>query len=181
MKSIQYAMHHDNIYLRILEREDIIRNTRWLNSEYINDIMGYLPNMSLSQQYEWYDNLKNDNNRFVFAICLKDNDQHIGNVGLGKVDYISRHAMYSIYIAEQEHQSKGIGTISTRLILNFAFNRLNLHKIYLQTSRRFSNAIKMYERIGFVKEGVLRQHYYSNGKYEDKIIYSILRAEYSGV
>jgi RimJ/RimL family protein N-acetyltransferase len=178
MKSIKYPLHADNIYLRILDKEDIERNAMWLNSEYISDIMGYLPTMSKSQQYEWYDKLKNDNNRFVFAICLKDNDQHIGNAGLGNIDYVSRHAMYSIFIADQQYQSKGNGSKSTRLILSFAFERLNLNKIYLQTSSRFSVAIKMYESIGFVKEGTMRQHYYSNGVYEDKIIYSILRSEY---
>ena len=178
MKSIKYPLHLDNVYLRILDKEDIERNTMWINSEYICDIMGYLPNMSKSQQYEWYEQLTKDNNRFVFAICLKDNDKHIGNAGLGNIDYVSRHAMLSIFIADRQHHSKGIGSKSTRLILCFAFERLNLNKVYLQTSIRFKTAIKMYESIGFVKEGTMRQHYYSNGVYEDKIIYSILRSEY---
>ena len=55
-----------------------------------------------------------------------------------------------------------------------------MNKVYLQTSERFKEANKMYQRIGFKKDGVLREHYFSNGYYEDKIVYSLLKREYNG-
>ena len=140
--------------------------------------MGYLPTFSIESQNSYYEKLINDKTRFIFAICKKENDEHIGNVGLGNIDYIHRHAMFSIFIFEHNSRSLGFGTEATRLCLDFAFKRLNLNKVYLRTSERFVSAINMYEKIGFVKEGVMRQHYYTNGKYEDKIIYSILKNEY---
>lgn len=172
------GMHGNLVYLRILEKSDLEKTTRWINSDYISDIMGYLPVKSIEQQYGWYESLKNDANRYIFAICLNDDGRHIGNIGLGNIDHINRHAMFSIFIADKMDQGKGYGTQAAQLLLKFAFNRLNMNKIYLRTSQRFNGAIIMYERLGFVKEGVMRQHYYTDGKYEDKIMYSILKNEF---
>jgi hypothetical protein len=77
MKSNIYLMHAKDIYLRAIDRKDIEQNTIWINSEYVSDIMGYLPVMSFSQQIEWFEKLQNDNSRYIFAICLKDNDTYI--------------------------------------------------------------------------------------------------------
>jgi diamine N-acetyltransferase len=171
-------MNDKKVYLRILERDDIPRTTKWINHKEISDIMGYLPVLSLENQLDWYEKIKNDKSRFIFAICLKEGDEHIGNVALGNIDYISRNAMFSIFIFDRKYRSGGLGTEATRQCLDFGFIKLNLHKIYLRTSETFIEALKMYEKLGFMKEGVLREHYYSNGKYTDKIIYSILKREY---
>lgn len=172
-------MYTKDIYLRALDRKDIEQNTLWINSEYVSDIMGYLPVMPITQQFEWWEKLKTDIKRYIFAICLKDGDKYIGNIGLGNINYVSRHAMISIFIADRSNHGKGMGSDAMRLIMVFAFERLNLNKVYLQTSSRFVAAIKMYENLGFKKEGIMRQHYYSNGEYEDKILYSILRDEFA--
>ena len=166
-----------NVYLRILEKADISTTQKWINDPSISDIMGYLPVLSLENQFNWYDTLKNDNTRYIFAICDGSSNEHIGNVGLGKINYISRHCMFNIFIANSSKRSKGFGSEATNLILQFAFNRLNMNKVYLQTSERFKEANKMYQRIGFKKDGVLREHYFSNGYYEDKIVYSLLKRE----
>ncbi|HRF80851.1 MAG TPA: GNAT family protein [Flavobacteriales bacterium] len=172
------SLRSGRIHLRILARTDIPKTTAWINSDRISDIMGYLPVMSLEQQYEWYDRLKNDRTRYIFAICRNDDDVHIGNVALGNVDMVNRHGMFSIFLAEGSDRSKGLGTEATRLLLGFAFDRLNLNKVYLRTSVRFEQAIRMYEKLGFKHEGTMRDHSYSNGVYEEKLIYSILRSEF---
>ena len=141
--------------------------------------MGYLPVLSYENQLDWYDSIKNDKSRIIFAICRIDNDEHIGNVGLGKIDYINRHCMFNIFIADKGNRSQGIGTEATLLVLKFAFYRLNMNKVFLQTSERFIEANKMYVKIGFKIDGILREHYFSNGQYEDKIIYSILKTEFN--
>lgn len=168
-----------NVYLRILEESDIPLTTKWVNDQEIGEIMGYLPVKSLAAQLQWYKGVMNDTSRYIFAVCDKNTDEHIGNVGLGNIDYVHRHAMFNIFLVKRENRSKGIGTEVTKLLLDFAFFRLNLNKVYLRTSARFIEANKMYQKIGFVQEGVLRQHYYTNGVYEDKILYSILKDEYA--
>lgn len=171
-------MKSEQIYLRILEEEDIEKTTSWINSQEISDIMGYLPVKSIAQQKKWYASLIKDNSRFVFAICRISDKAHIGNVGIGNIDYINRHCMFNIFIVDKKERSKGIGTEVTKLALDFAFSRLNMNKLFLQTSERFLEANKMYKKLGFKMDGKLRAHYFTNGRYEDKLIYSILRKEY---
>ena len=173
-------MRGNTVYLRILEEEDIYKTTEWINNPEISDIMGYLPVKSVLNQKNWFASITNDDKRYIFAICLINGNKHIGNVGLGNIDYINRHCMFNIFIAESEDRSKGVGKEATQLILQFAFKRINMNKVYLRTSSRFIEANKLYLKLGFVKEGVLRQHYYTNGEYEDKILYSLLSEEYYG-
>jgi RimJ/RimL family protein N-acetyltransferase len=171
-------MKGKTVHLRILEREDIVQTQKWISDPIIADIMGYLPVFSLLHQNDYYDKIYKSNTTFVFCIIDNASNKHIGNVGIGNIDYISRHGMFNIFIGTESNRQKGSGSEATMLALNFAFNTLNLNKIWLKSSSRFHQAIKMYEKIGFIKEGVLRNHYFTNGNYEDKIIYSILKSEF---
>ena len=171
-------MRSNSIYIRILEKSDIETTQKWINDPEISKIMGYLPVLSYENQLDWFDKIKNDKSRFIFAICLNENDKHIGNIGLGNIDYINRHCMLNIFIYCKEDRSKGIGSDATKLVLDFAFSRLNMNKVYLQTSNEYIEAIKMYEKIGFKRDGKLRQHAFYDGCYHDKIVFSILKSEY---
>lgn len=173
-------MRGDNIYLRILEEEDIPMTTKWINDPEISEIMGYLPVKSFYSQLQWFKNSVQREDRHIFAIVENKTDEHIGNVGLGNIDFINRHCMFNIFIVKNSNRSKGIGTEATKLALSFAFNKLNMNKVYLRTSERFIEANKMYQKLGFVKEGTMREHYFTNGHYEDKLMYSILKREYFG-
>jgi RimJ/RimL family protein N-acetyltransferase len=171
-------MKKKQVYIRILEESDISTTTKWLNDIEISDRLGYLPIFYLHDQLEWFKRVESDKTRYIFAICNNSNDEHIGNVGLGNIDYISRHCMFNIFIYDPQNRHKGIGVEATELALEFAFNKLNMNKVYLRTSERFTGAIRLYNKLGFVREGIMRQHYYSDGKYEDKILYSLLRSEF---
>lgn len=168
----------ENIYIRILEESDLPLTVTWMNDPEISDIMGYLPVKTAAEQLKWFQAMSSSNSSYVFAVCDKSTNAQIGNVGLGNIDYINRHCMFNIFLAKSENRSKGNGTDATKLALDFAFNKLNMNKVYLRTSERFVEANRMYARLGFQKEGVMRQHYYTNGVYEDKIMYSILKSEY---
>lgn len=165
------------VYLRIIEESDIERTHKWINDPEINEIMGYLP-MTLKQQEQWFKTTVGNSAKYVFAICLKETDEHIGNVGLGNIDYINRNAMFSIFIADNKFRGRGIGREATTLVLDFAFRRLNLHKVFLKTSDYLSDAVQLYKKIGFVEEGRFREHEFKSGRYVDKIIFAMLVSEY---
>jgi RimJ/RimL family protein N-acetyltransferase len=66
----------------------------------------------------------------------------------------------------------------TKLIVEYGFASLNLHRIALTVSDVNRGGVKAYQRAGFTTEGVLRQACYRDGQYHDKIVMSILRAEW---
>ena len=126
-------MRGERVYLRLIEESDLERTHRWINDPEIGEIMGYLP-LTMEKQRQWFKTTVDTQCKFIFAICLIENDHHIGNVGLGRIDYIDRNAIFSIFIYSREHRGKGYGIEASKLALDFAFRRLNLHKVYLKAS-----------------------------------------------
>lgn len=74
----------------------------------------------------------------------------------------------------RDFQRKGYGTESTKMLVDYGFKNLQLHKISLEVYEFNKEAIKMYERLGFVKEGHYRKHSFKDGKYVDLIFMSLL-------
>jgi RimJ/RimL family protein N-acetyltransferase len=75
-------------------------------------------------------------------------------------------------------RDRGFGTEATRLIVEYVFTHLPIHRISLDVFAFNERAAHVYERVGFVREGVLRDHLYWDGEYHDTILMSILRPEW---
>lgn len=111
------------------------------------------------------------------AIYWRETDEHIGNVKL-TVDTLNRRGEFSIVIGEKEFWGKGVSTEVTALMLEIAFCRLNLHRVFLGVNSGNIAAIKSYLKVGFIEEGRARQEMFVDGKYEDRVIMGILAEEY---
>lgn len=168
------------LYLRGLERKDLEGNYfQWANDPEVTYymFMGAYPNTIEALQEE-YDKLIKSKNDVVFAIIDKKTDTHIGNVGLYTINWISRSGELRIIIGEKKYWGKGYGTEATKLVLEYAFDKLNLNKVWLGVNVEHVAAVRCYENAGFVKEGILREEIYRNGKYYDAVRMSVLRKEY---
>lgn len=171
-------MKGQKLYLRILEESDLVRTHAWINDPVIGEIMGLMPS-SYKSQVDWFAKATGDPTRYIFAICLNGTGEHIGNVAVTHIDSIHRHGLFSIFIHDEKHRRSGNGTEATRLLLDFAFGRLNLNKVHLKMSDEYVEARAMYESLGFTRDGVLIEHEFRDGVYHDKVIYSILKRNYT--
>ena len=81
-------------------------------------------------------------------------------------------------MGETAYKGKGVAKEASRLILSYGFGKLGLNRIYLFTEVENEDAQKLFERVGFVREGILRNDIISHGKYVDRIVYSILREDW---
>jgi RimJ/RimL family protein N-acetyltransferase len=170
------------VYLRALELSDVDQLVKWRNDLAVTTSLGgntyFVSNL---RETEWVKNaILNDDKNIRLAICLKDNDQYIGNVNLTSINWINRSAEFSIMIGEKNQWRKGYGTEATSLILTYAFEEINLHRVYLTVRDDNKSAITLYEQIGFQHEGILRQSIYKNNRYIDLYIFSILKTEFNG-
>ena len=68
---------------------------------------------------------------------------------------------------------------SCRLLLKYAFKKINLNSVQLGVNANNKRAIRAYEKVGFVQEGNRREFLYCNGEYCDMMVFSVLRSEYS--
>jgi RimJ/RimL family protein N-acetyltransferase len=170
----------ETVYLRAVERDDIERCLRWINDPEVTRFLvaGRKP-ATRKRQEEWIDKANATEHEMVFAICLVENDLHIGNCGLHEIDPVDRRAVVGILIGERSMQSKGHGTAAMRLLLDHAFETLNLERVQLSVYSNNPRAQRVYERLGFKHEGVLRKNRYKRGEYVDEIVMGLLRAEWS--
>lgn len=100
----------------------------------------------------------------------------VGSTFLRDIDTTHRKAEFGIFIGDMEFHGKGVGTRATRLILDYAFSYLNLHRVYLRVLKNNTGAIKSYEKAGFLHEGVLRQDVYLGDGYHDVIWMGVLNS-----
>ena len=179
------SLHHPyllgtKIYLRGLERADITGNWfQWFNDQEVTRYMtnGAFPN-SVEGITRFYEHVVNSPNDAVFAIVDRSSNAHVGNIGIHRIDWINRVGEYGTVIGEKSAWGKGFGTEATELILAHAFCRLNLHKVFLGVHAEHAAAIRLYEKVGFVHEGRMRQEVYRDGRYYDKVLMGILQEEF---
>jgi len=160
------------IALRALEKDDLRRCWKWVNNPEVTEGMGSSIPKSMHDEERWYEETQKSDKKKIFAIQV--NKKHIENIALDNIDYRNKKASLGIVIGEQNYWSKGYGTDAIKTLLSLAFNELNLHKIYLHVFPSNKRALKCYEKCGFKKEGVLREHVFKGGKYQDLMVMSII-------
>ena len=170
----------EKVYLAPIDVNDCEKFAKWMNDFNVTDYTGRSAYMqTLESEKTWISNKANSND-YLMSIVTVDNDEVIGNIGLNEVDFIHRYAVLGIMIGESESRSKGYGTEAINLMLDFAFNYLNLNSVYLGVFACNERAIRCYKKVGFKEAGRLRQCRFINGKYYDCIHMDILASEFKG-
>ena len=153
---------------------------KWQNDINVKyPLMGFRFPIQKKSVEDWLERVRKGNgvNRVVYGIFVNANA--VGMVSLHDIDYINRNAMFGIYVVEKQHNNKGIGTNATILALDFAFNAMGLSRVGLEVLQTNKNAIHLYEKVGFIKEGVKRNAFFFDGEFVDVEIMSILKTEFS--
>ena len=166
------------IYLREITFDDIAIINEWRNDKDTVDLLGAnFRYINIETDREWINNYQRSrSNQVRCAIC--DKTGIIGMISLVDIDYINSKAEMHLIIGNNASRGKGYGNDAIVLMLNHAFNNLNLNKVYLTVLSYNNIAIRLYYKNGFRKEGILRQEIFKSGKYVDCIIMSILREEF---
>ncbi len=167
------------VYLRALEPEDYALLHKWRNDEEIAySFSGTKLFTSTSNEKKWIEDRIFDNANVSCAICLKETDEFIGCVFLNSIDYTNRTGHCPTFIGVREYWGKGYATEARILILKYAFLEKGLNRIWAQVHVDNFGSLKMHDKCGYKREGVLRQVSYQRGEFKDMIIMSILRSEF---
>lgn len=167
----------ERVVLRPLDRADLPRCVAWFNDREVTYFLGREGPLTMEEEERWFANYKAKTDELIFAITV--DARHIGNVGLHNIDRTNRRADVGILIGEKDLWSQGLGTDALRAVLRYAFGELRLNKVTLDVIDYNERAIRVYERLGFVREGVKREDILKRGKFVDIIRMSILAREYS--
>ncbi len=116
-------------------------------------------------------------NRYSFAIRKNGTSAIIGIAIVKDIEWPNRSGWLAIGIGKPSNQDRGLGSEAFGLLLDFAFGELNLRRLTLSVMRYNERAIKVYQRHGFVEEGVLRSAVERDGAYHDLILMGLLAPE----
>jgi RimJ/RimL family protein N-acetyltransferase len=166
-----------SVCLRALERADAPTVLPWINDqEVIHHLLIHKPT-NLAAEEAFIDAMNRSDHDVVFGICATVSGELVGVVGLHRMDHKNRHALFGIFIGDPRHRGKGLGTEATAMVVRYAFDTLNLNRVWLHVYEDNKPAIRAYEKVGFVREGVLRADSFRRGRYWNTVVMGVVRAD----
>lgn len=171
------------IRLRALKEEDAARCAAWLNNlDTARRVRGGGPMpFTCEGERKWIEAhagpRKEENH---FAIETRDG-VHIGVCSYHEVNWQARNCMVGWFIGDKTARNKGYGTDMIRLLIQICFQELDMHRVSLRVFAYNEAAIRLYERVGFVREATYREKVYAMGRRWDEYEYGMLRAEYDAL
>ncbi|MGM0889314.1 MAG: GNAT family N-acetyltransferase [Bacillota bacterium] len=168
----------NNIILRAIEIEDMQLLKDMINDPQIEKmVVGWSFPVSASQQLNWINSLGNDKSNIRFIIEL-DSLGPVGLASLSNIDFKNDTATINIKLKNDDGlKQKGLGYKVITLMIDYAFNQLNLNCLIASILKYNAASQKLFEKCGFSLEGTLRNRVFKNGAYQDLLSYSLLRSD----
>ena len=165
------------VNLRPFKRSEIPTLTRWINDPEVRDfILGLFP-WTEKQEEDWFNKLGSDERNI--ALCIETREgQPIGSMGIHRIDWINRRATTGALIGEKEFWGKGFGTDAKMILLNYAFNTLNLHKICSDVVAFNERSLRYSLHCGYKVEGERRDHVWKRGQYWNMIELGLFKEDW---
>ncbi|AKI97653.1 GNAT family N-acetyltransferase [Kosmotoga pacifica] len=171
------------IELKMFERNDFERLIGWIESpeflfQWAGTIFSYpLDELQLEEYIQGAEGVQ-PIRRIFKAVDINANTV-VGHIELNNIDLRNKVARISrVLVGEPSMRGKGVGAQMIRKLLEIGFNQLGLHRIELLVFDFNKAAIRCYEKVGFVKEGLLREARKINDEYQNLYLMSILESEW---
>lgn len=124
------------------------------------------------KKVEYYLNGFEEKSVLMFKFCLKETGKPVGYGGLFNITQPANKGELG-YIIFEEHWGKGYATEGSEKLVEFGMNELQLNKIFALIDPQNIGSQKVVEKLGFEKEGLLKQNDFAKGKYFDIIYYAL--------
>ncbi len=167
------------LYLRPLTRTDAVAFVPWVNDPEVTRTLAIGARvMDVRAEEVFIEKTDASAHDVLFGIVVQETDQLIGSTGLDQIDFRNQRASFGIMVGEKSAWGKGYGTEATALVVQYAFEELHLNRVQLQVYEYNLRGIRVYEKVGFRREGVLRQEHVYDGRFWDTVVMAILREEW---
>ena len=169
-----YMDEKAGIYLRLMTYEDTDFIVSWRNSDEVRRNFIYQALFTRESHENWIKTMIETGKVVQLMICETDTDRPVGSVYIRDIDRTHQKAEYGIFIGAAEARGKGYGTAAAKLMIQYCFGELQLHRLFLRVYADNMQAIRSYEKAGFVKEAHLRDDVCIDGKYRDIVLMGII-------
>lgn len=152
----------------------------WLNDADTNQFLEscFFENTMPSLKKFVTTNIEDPSSLFL-TIRIRENNKHIGNIKIAKIHSYHRTGEYGILMGDKMELGKGYAKEASIAIINHVFSKLHLEKVNLGVIEENKTAVKLYEKLGFKVEGVLRKNYFhiKSGLFFDELRMGLLKTE----
>lgn len=169
------------VYFRAFEEEDVPSLYQWMNDDELKQLSVGLNKRVCREEVEEWIKARKFHNPYQawFAICALESKEMIGYMCLTDIHYVNSSAYFSGILIGNPNYRDGRAYVESYLfMLEYAFERLNLNRLYGTALADHKLSVTMAEVMYQKTEGVLRQSIFKNGKYHDEVICAILKDEY---
>ncbi len=164
----------EQVYLRPITVEDTDKVLKWRNSEIVVKNFIYRKEVTREDHLNWLANKVEKGLVHQFVVCLKDGDIPLGSIYLQNFEEEHRKAEWGIFLGETREYGRGIGTEAAKLVLNYAFETLGMHKVISKVLANNIASVRMNEKAGYSHEALLKDELFLDGKYEDLILFGAI-------
>jgi RimJ/RimL family protein N-acetyltransferase len=167
--------------LRPLRAVDRKKSVQWRNDPEIRDnVLGYRFPVTEEMEANWVQAVLKDQSRTRLILAIEDriDGMLVGFVYLNNIDWFARNAELGILIGERSRHGKGLGKDALALVTDYAFETLNLNKLYLRVVAFNRRALRLYRSFGFIEEGIQREQTFSGGRCHNVVLMGLLRREF---
>ena len=164
-----------DVFLRPLIEEDYNeRYLSWLNDPEVNR---YSQRRFRPTPQDMLRALESSKDRLHLAICLNSDNQHVGNINLGPINWLHRFAEISILVGDKEVWGRGIGSQAIYLLSRHALITMGLNRVEAGSANPgFNKAV--IEKLGWIEEGCRRQRFFLDGEFLDVVLTALLRKDF---
>ena len=166
-----------SVRLRPVQPGDLPKFAEWLGDPEVRRWLAALSEApTLEQEVEWYEDSRANPDNVLWSIETIEG-QLLGTVEL-RLAPSAHRAELGIAIQDKLQWSKGFGTETIKLVLEYGFEDLDLNRIELTVDEQNARGRRCYEKCGFREEGLMREHRFVEGEYGNTVMMAVLRKEW---
>lgn len=169
----------DRLILREVQNEDSNDMFSYLSDKNVVKHMGLEPfqtEKDVLEEIEWYQKIYKEGTGIRWGITIKDDGRVIGSCGF--LNMQPRHSKAEIgYELSKVYWGKGIASEVVEAVITYGFQHFELERIEALVEPANSASLKLLDKKGFKKEGLLRHYEFTCEKFDDLYMYSILRGD----
>ena len=164
--------------LRPPAESDLPRIVRWINDPDVRRLISNIYPQTEEEEKEWLKNLGKKKPNDIVVLIETSEGEPIGMMGLHQINWVDRTAVTGALIGEKEYWGRGYGSDAKMPLLKYAFDMLNLRKIYSRVIAFNERSVKYSLKCGYEREAVLKDHFFRDGRYWDEIILAAFRESF---
>lgn len=171
------VLEGERVLLRPLTPSDVTQvYCGWMNDPEVNRFLETRFQHQTEEGLKCYVAQKREDPQVIFwAILMKEENRHIGNIKLDPINPIHRTGVIGFLIGEKSYWGQGLITEAICLVCDYAFGVLNLHKLTAGCYSTNIGSAKTLQKAGFVQEGLQREQFLSDNIYVDELLFGLVR------